>query len=52
MQSVLREEPVDDDLQHDNEETHEDHLSAHEGVGGVTLKRVTKSVVSVISTCI
>ena len=36
--AVLREEPVDDDLQHDDEEAHEHHLAAHEGVGGVALQ--------------
>ena len=35
---VLYEEPVDDDLQDDDEEAHEYHLAAHEGVGGVALQ--------------
>ena len=35
---VLHEEPVYDDLQDDDEEAHEHHLAAHEGVGGVALQ--------------
>ena len=35
---IVSEEPVEEDLQHDDEEAHEHHLSVHQGVGGVALQ--------------